>query len=60
LRYPARGRSPAADGAARMNDAWSDAETDNPLLAGDRNFCEVEKWTKDTRRSTGCSTPAII
>ena len=29
-----------------MND-WSDEETDNPLLADDRNFYKVEKWTKD-------------
>jgi hypothetical protein len=30
------------------NDAdWSDDETDNPLLADDRNFYKVEKWTKD-------------
>ncbi len=25
----------------------SNEETDNPLLADDRNFYEVEKWTKD-------------
>jgi len=25
----------------------SDEETDNPLLADDRNFYKVEKWTKD-------------
>jgi hypothetical protein len=24
-----------------------DEETDNPLLADDRNFYKVEKWTKD-------------
>jgi hypothetical protein len=37
-----------------MNDGWSDEEidwadeqTDNPLLADDRNFYKVEKWTKD-------------
>jgi hypothetical protein len=35
------------DVAARMNDVWSDVETDNPLLADDRNFYKVEKWTKD-------------
>jgi hypothetical protein len=29
-----------------VND-WSDEETDNPLLADDRNFYKVEKWTKD-------------
>jgi hypothetical protein len=26
---------------------WSDAETDNPLRADDRNFYKLEKWTKD-------------
>jgi hypothetical protein len=27
---------------------WSDEETNNPpLLADDRNFYKVEKWTKD-------------
>ena len=26
---------------------WSEEETDNPLLADDRNFYKVEKWTKD-------------
>jgi hypothetical protein len=26
---------------------WSDEETDNPLLADDRNYYEVEKWTRD-------------
>jgi hypothetical protein len=26
---------------------WSDDETDNPLLADDRNYYKVEKWTKD-------------
>jgi hypothetical protein len=25
----------------------SDEETDNPLLADDRNFYKVEKWTRD-------------
>lgn len=25
---------------------WSGEETDNPLLADDRNFYKVEKWTK--------------
>ena len=29
-----------------MNNDWSDEETDNPLLADDRNFYKVEKWTK--------------
>jgi hypothetical protein len=26
---------------------WSDEETDNPLLADDRNYYKVEKWTWD-------------
>jgi hypothetical protein len=26
---------------------WSDEETDEPLIADDRNFYKVEKWTKD-------------
>jgi hypothetical protein len=26
---------------------WYEEETDNPLLADDRNFYKVEKWTKD-------------
>ena len=26
---------------------WSDEQSDNPLLADDRNFYKVEKWTKD-------------
>jgi hypothetical protein len=29
-----------------MND-WSAEETDNPLLADDRNFYKVEKWSTD-------------
>ena len=29
-----------------MND-WSDEETDDPLLADDRNFYKVEEWTRD-------------
>ena len=29
-----------------MND-WPEEETDNPLLADDRNYYKVEKWTKD-------------
>jgi hypothetical protein len=32
-----------------IND-WSAEETDNPLLADDRNFYKVEKWTKDDQR----------
>jgi hypothetical protein len=31
-----------------VND-WSDEETDEPLLADDRNFYKVEKWTKAGR-----------
>jgi hypothetical protein len=30
-----------------MGDDWSNEETNDPLLAADRNFCKVEKWTKD-------------
>jgi hypothetical protein len=30
-----------------MTDDWSDDETDEPLVADDRNFYKVEKWTKD-------------
>jgi hypothetical protein len=26
-------------------DGWSDKETDDPVLAEDRNFHKVEKWT---------------
>ena len=26
---------------------WSEEQTDNPLLADDRNFYKLEKWTKD-------------
>ena len=26
---------------------WSEEETENPLLADERNFYKVEKWTKD-------------
>jgi hypothetical protein len=29
---------------------WSAEETDNPLLADDRNFYKVEKWSKDDQR----------
>jgi hypothetical protein len=29
---------------------WSVEETNNPLLADDRNFCMVEKWSKDERK----------
>jgi hypothetical protein len=30
-----------------MTDDWSDDETDEPLIADDRNYYKVEKWTKD-------------
>ena len=26
---------------------WSDDETDEPLIADNRNYYKVEKWTKD-------------
>jgi hypothetical protein len=26
---------------------WSDEETENPVLADERDFYKVEKWTKD-------------
>jgi hypothetical protein len=29
---------------------WSAEETDNPLLADERNFYKVEKWSKDGQR----------
>jgi hypothetical protein len=29
---------------------WSTEEINNPLLADDRNFCKVEKWSKDDQR----------
>jgi hypothetical protein len=29
---------------------WSDEETDDPLYAERRNFCKVEKWSKDGMR----------
>ena len=29
---------------------WSDEETDEPLIADDRNYYKVEKWTKDGAR----------
>jgi hypothetical protein len=29
---------------------WSAEETNNPLLADDRNFYKVEKWSKDDQR----------
>ena len=38
-----------------MND-WSDEETDDPLLADDRNFYKVEEWTRDGMKVG----PAII
>jgi hypothetical protein len=29
------------------DDDWSNEETDNPLIADERNFYKVEKWTWD-------------
>jgi len=29
---------------------WSDEETNDPLYADDRNFYEVELWTRDDQR----------
>jgi hypothetical protein len=29
------------------DDGWTDQETTDPLVADDRNFYKVEKWTKD-------------
>jgi predicted proteasome-type protease len=29
---------------------WSDEETDNPDYADQRNFCKVEKWSRDGQR----------
>ncbi|MGO9629204.1 MAG: hypothetical protein ACLPXW_09430 [Xanthobacteraceae bacterium] len=29
---------------------WSDEDTDQPLLAGHRDFYKVEKWTRDGQR----------
>jgi hypothetical protein len=29
---------------------WSEEETDNPLLADNRDFYKVEKWTKDGKK----------
>jgi hypothetical protein len=26
---------------------WSDEQSDNPLIADDRNYYKLEKWTKD-------------
>jgi hypothetical protein len=33
-----------------MPDNCSDEETNDPTLGGHRNFCKVEKWTKDGSR----------
>lgn len=30
-----------------MDNNWSHEETDNPLIADERNFYKVEKWTRD-------------
>jgi hypothetical protein len=32
-----------------VNDHWAAEQTDNPLLADDRNFYKVEKWSRDGR-----------
>jgi hypothetical protein len=38
----------AAQRIEAMNDCdWSHEETDNPLLADERNFHKVDEWTKD-------------
>jgi hypothetical protein len=34
-------------------DDWSDKETDDPVLADDRNFHKVEKWTLDGMKVDG-------
>ena len=34
---------------------WSNEETENPLLADDRNLYKLEKWAKDGMRSTAIS-----
>jgi hypothetical protein len=36
----------AASDAPRMDDGCSEEETDNPLVADDRNFYKLKKWTK--------------
>jgi hypothetical protein len=33
-----------------MSDDWSQEETDDPLYADQRNFCKVEKWSRDGQR----------
>jgi hypothetical protein len=30
-----------------MTGDWFDEETNDPLFADVRNFCKVEKWTRD-------------
>jgi hypothetical protein len=34
-------------------------ETDDPLIANDRNYYKVEKWTKDGTKVDRMLTPAI-
>jgi hypothetical protein len=34
----------------KMNDDWSNEETNDPLVADVRNFYKVEKWTRDGMR----------
>ena len=35
---------------------WSNEETEDPLLADDRNFYKLEKWTKDGMK-VDCNLP---
>jgi hypothetical protein len=44
-----RGRPVSCKQRASMPPAWSDEETDEPLLADHRNYYKVEKWTKAGR-----------
>jgi hypothetical protein len=37
-----------------------DEETDEPLIANDRNYFKVEKWTKDAARSIACFMLATV
>ena len=36
----------------------SDEETSDPVIADDRNFYKVEKWTKDGAKVVACFTQA--
>jgi hypothetical protein len=42
-------RAPEVVDNDSMSD-WSDEKTDDPLVADDRNFYKVEKWTRDGMR----------